>query len=128
MCQKDTHLCNLNVQHILPKLDELRVLLANRNGPDIFGACETFLEPEILDNQIAIEGYDFLRKDMAATQNKSGGGLVFYFRKSLTCLRRAEFEISKLETLWSEIKLPNAKPFLVCTVYRPCSKRMGWLV
>ena len=74
---KGLHLCNLNEQHILPKLDELRVLLANRSGPDIFGACETLLEPEILDNQIAIEGYDFLRKDRAATQNKSG--VVLYF-------------------------------------------------
>ena len=98
--------------------------MANRNGPDIFGACETFLEPESLDNQIAIEGYDFLRKDRAATQNKTGGGLVF--RKSLTCLRLAEFEISKLETLWAEIKLPNAKPFLVYTVYRPPIARSEW--
>ena len=79
-----------------------------------------------MDNQIAIEGYDFLRKDRAATQNKSGGGLVFYFRKSLTCLRRAEFEISKLETLWAEIKLPNSRPFLVCTVYRPPNARSEW--
>ena len=125
---KGLHLCNLNVQHILPKLDEFRILLANRNGPDIFAACETFLEPEILDNQIAIDGYDFLRKDRAATQNKNGGGLILYFRKSLTCSRRAEFEISKLETLWAEIKLPNAKPFLLCTVYRPPNARSEWVV
>ena len=124
---KGLHLCNLNVQHILPKLDEFRILLANRNGPDIFGACETFLEPENLDNQIAIDGYDFLRKDRAATQNKNGGGLILYFRKSLTCSRRAEFEISKLETLWAEIKLPNAKPFLLCTVYRPPNARSEWV-
>ena len=91
---KGLHLCNLNVQHILPKLDELRVLLAKRNGPDIFGACEIFLEPESLDNQIVIDGYDFLRKNRAATRNKTGDGLILYFRNSLTCSRRAEFEIS----------------------------------
>ena len=64
---KGLHLYNLNIQHILPKLDELRIVLASRNGPDIFCVCETFLEPDILNNQIAIEGYDFLRKDRATT-------------------------------------------------------------
>ena len=60
---KGLHLCNLSIRHILPKLDELRIVLASRNGPDIFCACETCLEPDILNNQIAVEGYDFLQKD-----------------------------------------------------------------
>ena len=76
---KGLHLCNLNIQHFLPKLDELRIVLASRNGPDIFCACETSLEPDVLNNQIAIKGYDFLRKDRATTQNKSGGGVILFF-------------------------------------------------
>ena len=124
---KGLHICNLNVQHILPKLDELRVLLADKSGPDIFCACETFLEPENSDNQIAIDGYDFFRKDRAVTQNKTGGGLILYFRSSLTCVRQTEFEISKLETVWAEVKLPNAKPLLLCTVYRPPTALSEWV-
>ena len=54
---KGLHLCNLNIQHILPKLNELRVVMAKNNGPDIFCACETFLEPNMSNNQIAIDGY-----------------------------------------------------------------------
>lgn len=92
---KGLHLCNLNVQHILPKLDELRVLLANRNGPDIFGACETFLEPEILDNQIAIEGYDFLLKDRAAM-----GVVLFYILEKILLVHVVQ-----------SLKYPNWKQF-----------------
>ena len=29
--------------------------------------------------------------------------------------------------LWVEISLPNAKPFLICTVYRPPSSNSEWI-
>ena len=59
---KGLHLCNLNIQHILPKLNELRVVMAKNNGPDIFCVCETFLEPHMSNKQIAIDGYVIHRK------------------------------------------------------------------
>ena len=124
---KGLHLCNLNIQHILPKLNELRVVMAKNNGPDIFCACETFLEPNMSNNQIAIDGYVIHRKDRAATQNKNGGGLVLYCRNSLNCSRRSDLEISSLETIWAEIELPNARPFLVCTAYRPPNALSEWI-
>ena len=49
---KGLHLCYLNIQHILPKLNELRVVMAKQIGPDIFCECETFLEPNMSNNQI----------------------------------------------------------------------------
>ena len=69
--------------------------------PDIFGMCETFLERSIPDCQLVIDGFNLLRKDRSDTQNKSGGGLVLYYRKSLSCRRRIDLEISKIETLWT---------------------------
>ena len=33
---KGLHLCNLNIRHIVPKLDELRLTMAINNGPDIY--------------------------------------------------------------------------------------------
>ena len=101
--------------------------MAKNNGPDIFCACETFLEPNMSNNQIAIDGYVIHRKDRAATQNKNGGGLVLYCRNSLTCSRRSDLEISSLETIWAEIELPNARPFLVCTAYRPPNALSEWI-
>lgn len=85
------HFCNLNIQHIIPKLDELRIVMATENCPDILGVCETFLSPNILNNQIQIKGYDFLRKDRADIFSKTGGGILLYFRNSVKCIRRPEF-------------------------------------
>ena len=115
---KGLHFCNLNIQHILPKLDELRILMANNKCADILGLCESFLDQNIMDQQVAIEGYGFIRKDRMDTQNKTGGGLILYFRNSIKSKRRHEYEISKIETIWAEIELPNTKPFLVCSIYR----------
>ena len=86
--------------------------------------CETFLERSIPDCQLVIDGFNLLRKD---TQNKSGGGLVLYYKKSLSCGRRIDLEISKIETLWTEFTPPNAKPFLVCTAYRPPNAKSEWI-
>ena len=77
---KGLHFCYLNIQHILPKLDELRILMANDKCADILGLCESFLDPNIMDQQVAIEGYDFIRKDRMDTQNKTGGGLILFWK------------------------------------------------
>ena len=58
---KCLHFCNLNVHHIAPKIDELRISMAHDNCPDILGMCETFLTDSISDDQIAINGFDILR-------------------------------------------------------------------
>lgn len=124
---KGLHFCNLNIRHILSKIDELRIIMANKNCPEIFGICETFLESNITDNQVAIDGFEFLRKDRSDTINKTGGGLVLYFKKTIKVKRRSELEVSNLETIWAEIELPNAKPFLLCTVYRPPNVLNEWV-
>ena len=70
--------------------------MATDNGPDIFGICETFLECSVPDCQLNIQGFEFMRKDRSDTQDKSGGGLVLYYRNSLNSTRRRELEISNI--------------------------------
>ena len=60
-------------------------------------------------------------------RNKTGGGLIIYFRYSLKCKRRHEYEISKIETFLEEVELPNSNPFLVCSVYRPPNVHSDWI-
>ena len=76
---------------------------SSANYPDILGLCETFLDSDVPDNLIFVADYAFLRKDRGCTINKTGGGIVLYFRSSLNCNRKKEIEISNIETLWSEI-------------------------
>ena len=60
---KGLHSCNLNIRHIIPKLDELRLMIDNGKFPDITGLCETFLTNSASDNQVNVEGFDVIRKD-----------------------------------------------------------------
>ena len=113
--------------HLVPKLDELRISMTHNQCPDISGMCETFLTNSVSDEQLKLEGFDLIRKDRSETQNKAGGGIILYFRKSINCKRRCEIEASNIETLWVEISLPNAKPFLICTVYQPPSSNSEWI-
>ena len=46
------HLCNLNIRHLVPKLDELRISMTHNQCPDIFGMCETFLPNSVSDEQL----------------------------------------------------------------------------
>ena len=124
---KGLHVANLNVRHLLSKLDEIGIILASENGPDILGVCETFLDSSTPDSLISVADYEFLRKDRGCTINKTGGGVILYYRESINCRRKRELEISNIETLWSEINFPNSKPFLLCTLYRPPNASCDWI-
>ena len=69
----------------------------------------------LMDNQVAIDGYDFFRKDRTEIHDKGGGGIIIYFRNTIKCKRRTDLEISQIETIWMEIELPNSKHFLFCS-------------
>ena len=68
-----------------------------------------------------------LFEDRSDTQDKTGGGVILYYRHSINCKRKRELEVSNIETLWAEITLPNSKPFLVCTLYRPPDSKSEWI-
>ena len=123
---KGLNISNLNIRHVIPKVDEISVLMASDNSPDILGLCETVLQKNNPDSQISINGFNVLRKDRSDTREKYGGGLLLYSRQSLNIKRRTDIEISNIETLWAEVCLPTAKPFLICTVYRPPSAYSEW--
>ena len=125
--KKGLHVANLNVRHLLSKLDDVSMVLASENGPDILGLCETFLDSTTPDNLISVSDFEMLRKDRGCTIDKSGGGVLLYFRNTINCRRKTELEISNIETLWSEIAFPNSKPFLLCTVYRPPDAKCDWI-
>ena len=68
---KGLRVTNLNVRHLVTKVDEIQIMLANENGPDILWLCETFLDKTILDEQVSINGYESIRKDRCDTVDKA---------------------------------------------------------
>ena len=81
------HICNLNIRHLKPKLDDVKLLLRFSNSVDILGICEMFLNKNGDDQTVGIEGYTFERKDRdqcdeIATDN--GGGILMYIANHVT--------------------------------------------
>ena len=57
------HIVNLNIRHLKPKIDDMKVMLSQENCIDVFGVNETFLNTTVDDNFLNINGFAFVRKD-----------------------------------------------------------------
>ena len=68
-----------NSRSLLPKIDCLRTVAAI-NSPDCICVVETWLNGDILDNELYIEGYDILCLD----RNRYGGGILIYVSSILS--------------------------------------------
>ena len=44
------HVANINICHLKPKLDEIKILLNSASNLDLLGICETFLDENTGDN------------------------------------------------------------------------------
>ncbi|MEW8547323.1 MAG: endonuclease/exonuclease/phosphatase family protein, partial [Candidatus Thiodiazotropha sp.] len=120
---KGLHICHLNIHYLYPKLDEVKILLSNQANIDILCLCETFLNEQFSDDELKIDGFDFIRKDRQA----QGGGLIIYFKSYLSCSHRVDLETNDLETIWVEVKNNKQKPFLIGYCYRPPSSTVDWI-
>ena len=99
----------------LPKhIDDLRILM-NNSPLDVIALNETRLDNLISSGEIGLSGYELVRLD----RNRNGGGVAIYVRNSLNFISRHELVPSSIEAVCVEIKKPNCKPFIICSVYRP---------
>ena len=61
--KRGLHVSNINICHLKPKLDEVKLLLSSDNNVDVLGICETFLNKNVDDKRINIDNYKIERKD-----------------------------------------------------------------
>ena len=52
----------LNVRGLLGKIDEIKLILTECKF-DIMGVCETFMDCNISDKEISVQGYSFVKKN-----------------------------------------------------------------
>ena len=127
--RRGIHIANLNIRHLKPKIDQMKILLDQSNSIDIFGLCETFLNESIDDSSVQINGYNFERKDRIQTSTNTsckGGGILVYIAEHVNYVRRKDIESIETESVWLEIIVKNSKPFLLCSFYRPPSSNADW--
>ena len=110
---KGLHFLHLNIRSLLPKLDEIRLIVKESNAA-IFGLTETWLDNSVSDSEVAIEGYSIVRKD----RNRHGGGVCVYVRDNLTFNTRSDLD-EETESVWLDLLLPRTIPVLVGVCYRP---------
>ena len=118
------HVANINICHLKPKLDEIKILLNSASNLDLLGMCETFLDKNTGDNILHMDGFNFERKDRSVLRDdslstKRGGGVVVYIADHIRYKRQTDLESADIESIWLEINLKNTKPILISSVYRP---------
>ena len=73
------HFIHLNINSLLPKIEELRIIGKSTNAA-IIGISETKLDESVLEPEIQIDDYKILRCD----RNRHGGGVACYIRNDLS--------------------------------------------
>ena len=107
------HFLHININSILPKIEELRQI-AKLSDASIIGISESKLDETVLEGEICIDGYKLIRAD----RNRIGGGVACYIKSDLAFNQRKDFS-TDIENIFFDILLPNSKPILVGIIYRP---------
>ena len=91
---KGIHLIHLNVNSLLPKIDEIRYIVECTKAT-VIAITESQLNESIFQSGIKIGNYDLLRCD----RNRNGGGVVCYIRSNLVRCRTFFQMLSKTLSL-----------------------------
>ncbi len=111
-CKNGITVSHMNVQSILPSLDEIKLWL-KENPYDIFTLSETWLDSSVNDSEIHIPGYVIERAD----RNRHGGGVAVYIKNDIDYKRRSDIEHEDIESLWLEVKQKYKKPIIIAALY-----------
>ena len=110
---KELHFFHLNINSLLPKIDELRTVARDTKSA-IIALTESKLDATIFDSEISISGYNVLRKD----RNRHGGGVTCYIRSDISFNILNIFSL-EIGNIFVDILLPKTKAFTVGILYRP---------
>ena len=107
------HLIHLNINSLLPKIDELRDI-AKRTKAAVIGISESKLDSTVLDPEIYIDNYEILRFD----RNRHGRGVACYIRSDISYKLNSLLP-NEIENITFDILMPHTKPITVGIIYRP---------
>ena len=111
---------HLNIRSLLYKLDQVKPMLMQANI-HIMCITETWLNNNISNHELTIQGYKLVRKDRTT---KRGGGIIAYIRNDIDYDEIDESEAGEtqgpqIETLWIKINFKHTRPILLCIMYNP---------
>ena len=103
------HFIHLNINSLLPKIDELRDI-AKRTKDNAIGISESKLDGTVLDPEIYTDNYEIPHFN----RNQQGGGVACYISYKLY-----SFLPNETENITFNILMPHTKPITVGIIYRP---------
>lgn len=112
--KKGLRVAHLNICSLRNKVTELATILLD-NDVHVMAITETHLYEEILNSELAIQGYNIFRLD----RDGNGGGVAFYIQEHIPVKIRRDLWIKGVEALWLQIQIPHLKPIIICCCYRP---------
>ena len=78
------HFVHININSLLPKIDEIRSIAYNTNAA-IIGITESKLDESVTNSEIDIDNYVLIRND----RNRKGGGVACYIRDDINFTRKS---------------------------------------
>ena len=102
---------HLNINGLLPKIDELRHTARPSNAA-VIGISESKLDKSVTNCKILIDNCDLLHCD----RNRNRGGVACYIRNDLSYTQKNPFP-NDIENAFFGIHLPKTKPITVRIIY-----------
>ena len=84
--KRGMHFIHLNINSLLPKIDEIRYV-AKLTNATVIGLSETKLDNTVLSSELEIEGYDLAISD----RSRRGGGVACFVKNSISYNRKPNF-------------------------------------
>ena len=108
---KGLHLVYVNINSLLPKIDELPYKANSSNAAGEIS--ESKFDESVLQSEIQINNYDLIRRD----RNRNGGGVACYIRSDIGYIQKQYFR-EEIKNIFFEILLPKTKSQVVGIIYR----------
>ena len=107
---------NINFQSVVNKVPEFHCLV-DTEKPDVIIGTESWLSPDIKDNEIfSTDGTPF-RADRQTTTKRSDGVFVLV-KNSLVCTEQPQFRMD-CQIIWIKLEIVGAQPLYVAAFYKP---------
>ncbi|XP_075150937.1 uncharacterized protein LOC142225047 [Haematobia irritans] len=96
-------------------MDEFRHIFSD-SGVDVICVSETWFQPAVSDNILALPNYNLFRADRVS----HGGGVAIYIKKGIKCKTLSKTDNgSRIEYLFVELNIGRNKQILLGCIYRP---------
>ena len=89
---------------------------------DVMGICEIFLDDNVTDNEICIEGYTIVKKN----RNRHGGGVLIYIKEGIQYTEITDLAGSEVEGVWANIQC-DKQHLALGVICRPPSSNNAYL-